>query len=126
MQRRLMVSLLLALAGFSAAMSAAAFAAPPADAKRATAQNGWVKTGDDDGIVSYKRDVRGTDIIALRGEGPVDAPLMRVVSVLLDYARAPEWVDSLAEVRVVRMIGPLEFIEYDHVATPPILKDRDF
>jgi hypothetical protein len=24
------------------------------------------------------------------------------------------------------MIGPLEFIEYDHVATPPILKDRDF
>lgn len=114
-------------AGSLAAASAAAFAAPPASGKRATPQSDWVKTGDEDGIVSYKRDVRGTDIIALRGEGTVDAPLMRVVSVLLDYARAPEWVDSLAEVRVVRMTGPLDFIEYDHVATPPmIMKDRDF
>jgi hypothetical protein len=122
---------LLALAGFLAAVSAAAFAAPPSSANTRSAapakQSDWVKTGDDDGIVSYKREVRGSDIIALRGEGTVDAPLMRVVSVLLDYARAPEWVDSLAEVRVVRMTGPLDFIEYDHVATPPmIMKDRDF
>jgi hypothetical protein len=123
----------LALGGSIAAVSAVAFATPPvgvgARSPHPTASSelsGWTKTGDEDGIVSYKREVRGTDIIALRGEGTVDAPLMRVVSVLLDYARAPEWVDSLAEVRVVRMIGPLEFIEYDHVATPPILQDRDF
>ena len=125
----------LVLAGYLAATSVGAEAAPPASASvgspRVTAparkQSDWVRTGDDDGIVTYKREVRGSDIIALRGEGTIDAPLMRVVSVLLDYARAPEWVDSLAEVRVVRMTGPLEFIEYDHVKTPPVvMMDRDF
>lgn len=97
------------------------FAAPTA------AVTPWVKTGDEDGIVSYKREIPGSPIIALRGEGVVNAPITRVASVLLDYTRAPEWVDSLEEVRVVRMLGPQEFIEYDHVGTPPvIMADRDF
>ncbi len=87
----------------------------------------WVKTSADDGIVSWKREIKGSSIIALRGEGVINAPIVRVASVLLDYTRAPEWVDSLEEVHVVRMLGPLAFIEYDHVSTPPvILKDRDF
>ena len=88
---------------------------------------GWIKTGDEDGILTFKGEVRGSSIIALRGEGLVDAPIVRVASVLLDYDRATEWVDSLEEVRVVRMLSPTEFIEYDHVGTPPIvMKDRDF
>jgi hypothetical protein len=112
------------------ATAAAPPAAPAVGDKRsgpAGRSKDWVETGREDGVVSFKREVPGSDVIALRGEGVVDAPLMRVVSVLLDYARAPEWVDSLAEVRVVRMTGKLEFIEYDHVATPPVvMQDRDF
>lgn len=87
----------------------------------------WVETSRGDSIITFKREVRGSEIIALRGEGTVNASVQRVASVLLDYARSPEWIDSLEEVRVVRMLGPLEFIEYDHVGTPPIImKDRDF
>ncbi|HEX7477576.1 MAG TPA: START domain-containing protein [Polyangiales bacterium] len=87
----------------------------------------WVRTSSEDGITTYKREVPGSPIIALLGEGIVAAPIARVASVLLDYSRASEWIDSLEEVRVIRMLGPLEFIEYDHVGTPPvILKDRDF
>jgi hypothetical protein len=45
----------------------------------------------------------------------------------LDYQRATEWVDSLEEARVVRMLSASEFVEYDHVGTPPIIMaDRDF
>jgi hypothetical protein len=87
----------------------------------------WIKTSDKNGILTFKREVRASPIIALRGEGLVDAPIVRVASVLLDYDRATEWVDSLEEVRVVRMLSPNEFIEYDHVGTPPIIMvDRDF
>jgi hypothetical protein len=90
-------------------------------------QTPWIKTGDAEGIATYKREVPGSPIIALRGEGVVNASIIRVASVLLDYSRATEWVDSLEEVRVVRMLGAQEFIEYDRVGTPPIImKDRDF
>ncbi len=87
----------------------------------------WTETSSGHGIITFKRDVHGSEIIDLLGEGIVEAPIVRVASVLLDYTRATEWIDSLEEVRVVRMLGPLEFIEYDHVGTPPIImKDRDF
>ena len=87
----------------------------------------WKKISDEDGIACFKREVPGSPIIALRGEGLVNAPITRVASVVLDYRRATEWVDSLEETRVVRMLGPQEFIEYDHVNTPPIIMaDRDF
>jgi hypothetical protein len=88
---------------------------------------GWIKTSNEDGIMTFKRELRASPIIALRGEGIVNAPIVRVASVLLDYDRATEWVDSLEEVRVVRMLSANEFIEYDHLGTPPIImKDRDF
>jgi hypothetical protein len=86
----------------------------------------WVETGNDDGIVTYKRDVPGSDIIALRGQGVIAAPITRVASVVLDHRRATEWVDSLEEFRVVRMLGSTEFVEYNRIGTPPLLADRDF
>ena len=39
---------------------------------------------------------------------------------------APEWVDSLAEARVVRVVSPAEYIEYNRAAMPLIVSDRDF
>jgi hypothetical protein len=87
----------------------------------------WIQTSEGDRIRTFKRDIPGSAIIALRGEGVVDAPIIRVVSVILDYRRATEWVDSLEEARVVRMLSANEFVEYDHVGTPPIIMaDRDF
>ncbi|MGV3625231.1 MAG: START domain-containing protein [Archangium sp.] len=45
---------------------------------------------------------------------------------LLDDDRAPEWVDSLAEARVVRRVSPTEYIEYNHVKMPLVVSDREF
>jgi hypothetical protein len=86
----------------------------------------WEKFDEDDGIAVFRREVPGSPIIALRGEGVIDAPILRVLSVLVDTARAPEWIDSLAETKVVRKVSDDEFIEWDHIKTPVILKDRDF
>ena len=86
----------------------------------------WEKFDEDDGIAVFRREVPGSSVIALRGEGVVNAPILRVLSVLVDTARAPEWIDSLTETKVVRKLSDDEFIEWDHIATPVILKDRDF
>jgi hypothetical protein len=86
----------------------------------------WEKFDEDDGIAVFRREVPGSPIIALRGEGVVNAPLLRVASVLVDTARAPEWIDSLTETKVVRKLSDDEYIEWDHIKTPVILKDRDF
>ena len=98
---------------------ASADAAAPKDAP-------WEKFDEDDGIAVFRREVAGSPIIALRGEGVVDAPILRVASVLVDSARAPQWVDKLAEVKVVRKLNDDEYIHWNHISTPVILKDRDF
>jgi hypothetical protein len=86
----------------------------------------WTKVDDSDGIAIYRREVAGSDVIAFRGEGVVAAPLVRVASVALDRSRATEWTDRLAEARVVRRLSETEFVEYDHIKMPVLVKDRDF
>ncbi|HWZ88668.1 MAG TPA: START domain-containing protein, partial [Polyangiaceae bacterium] len=50
----------------------------------------------------------------------------RVASVLVDTSRAHEWVDSVAETRTLRKLSDTEYVQWNHVTTPWVLKDRDF
>jgi hypothetical protein len=101
--------------------TAAVFALPH-DARA----DAWKKIDDADGIAIYSREVAGSEVIAVRGEGIIAAPLVRVASAAFDTARAPEWIDRLAEAHVVRRISDTEYVEYDHFKMPPLIKDRDF
>src|SRR5712675_765788 len=102
---------------------AAAAQAPAAPAPAAVA---WEKIGDDDGVAVYRREVPGSPLVAFKGEGIVDASILRVASVLVDSSRATEWIDSLKEARILRQVSETETIHYDHVGTPIVMKDRDF
>ena len=86
----------------------------------------WTKIDDSDGIAVYKREIPGSDVIAFRGEALVNAPLVRVASVVFDTSRSTEWIDDLKEARVVRRTSDFEYVEYDHFGTPFVMKDRDF
>jgi hypothetical protein len=90
----------------------------------------WKKTSDSDGIQIYSSKVPGTEIMALRGEGVVAAPLAKVASVIIDTTRGTEWIDSLLESKVLHKLGAHEFTEYDHMGIPfpfnPFISDRDF
>ncbi len=86
----------------------------------------WEKFDEEDGIDLFRREVPGSEVVALRGEGLVDAPISRVGSVLIDTSRATEWNDSLSESRVVRKVSDTEYVKWDHLATPLLLADRDF
>ena len=86
----------------------------------------WEKIGDSDGIIAYRREVQGSPLIAVKGEGVINASIVRVASVLVDTSRATEWIDRLVESRVVRQVSDTETIHYDHIGTPIVMKDRDF
>ncbi len=86
----------------------------------------WEKFDEREGIASFRREVPGRGIVGLRGEGLIDAPLLRVGSVLLDTTRGPEWIDGLVESRIVRRLSDTEYVQWDHVATPFLLADREF
>ncbi|HMI83827.1 MAG TPA: START domain-containing protein [Polyangiaceae bacterium] len=102
-------------------------APPPASsAVRSNSLPAWEKIGDSDGIVAYRREVPGSPLIAVKGEGVVDASIVRVASVLVDTTRAPEWIDRLVDSRVIREVSETETIHYDHIGTPVVMKDRDF
>lgn len=89
-------------------------------------QGDWEKMDSSDGIDVYRKEIPGDPVVAFRGEGLVNASIVRVASVILDDDRATEWVDSLEDCKLVKMYGEREFLEYDHVGMPIILKDRDF
>ena len=88
---------------------------------------GWTQTKKtDDGIVISTRRVPGSPVMAFKGEGDVDAPLDKVSTIIFDTTRAAEWIADLKESRIARWTGDAEFVEYDHIGTPFIIKDRDF
>lgn len=93
---------------------------------RADPTAGWEQTGSSDGVTVFRREVPGSPFHGIKGTGMVDAPPATVALVLLDDARAPEWVDSLVEARVVNVLSAEEYLEYNRVEMPWPVRDREF
>jgi hypothetical protein len=92
----------------------------------ADAKGDWEAVKQGDGIVVSRREAPGSDILVFRGEGDVDASVAVVATVIYDTTRAHEWVTDLKESRIIKWTSDDDYIEYDHVGTPFVLKDRDF
>ena len=86
----------------------------------------WEMFDEEDGIRMFRRSVPGSSVVALRGEGFVEAPIARVASVLADRKRSTEWIDRLVKTKVLEQINETESINWNHIKTPTPLKDRDF
>ncbi len=86
----------------------------------------WERIHESEGITVFKQEVEGSSVIAFKGIGVVNAPIARVTAVVVDSARTVEWMDSMAESRIVRKISPTEQIVYSHLKSPPLIADRDF
>jgi len=84
------------------------------------------KIDEVDGISVFRKEIVEDDLVFFRGEGLIDAPLIKVVNVIIDEDRTTEWVDDLVESKVLKVINPKEFFVYTHVGTPFIVEDRDF
>ncbi|MBS2021031.1 MAG: hypothetical protein JST92_01375 [Deltaproteobacteria bacterium] len=90
------------------------------------AEGDWEQTSDKDGVQVWKREDPGSPFHGIKGSGEVKAPPVVVAQVLLDEARSPEWIDSLAEARVVQQAAEDDYIEYNRVDMPWPVRDREF
>jgi hypothetical protein len=108
------------------ATSIALATATPAFAGETHRDDGWIVTRNESGIAVSRKEVAGSPFVAFRGEGDIDDPLLLVGSVLVDIARDREWMDSLVEARILRVISETEYVTYTHVGTPITMSDRDF
>jgi hypothetical protein len=124
----LSLSLIPALAG--AGPSSTVTPGPTITASLSSSVVQWNKCSNDNGLTTYWSKVEGSQVIAFRGEGIVNAPMEKVASIIIDTTRGAEWINSLVESKVIRPISDTEFIEYDHVGIPfpfdSVISDRDF
>jgi hypothetical protein len=110
----------------SAVLFGALIFASPASVALADGGSRWETVREQDGIRVSRQEIAGSPFLALRGEGDVDEPLPVVGSVFVDVARSREWVDSVADARVLRWLSAEEYVAYTHVGTPITMADRDF
>ena len=87
---------------------------------------GWQPLSDEDGIKTFRKEVEGSPIVSFRGEGWVEAPMVKIASIIADTERKPEWMHKLVESKVVRPLTETSRIEYNHTSAPWPFQDRDF
>jgi hypothetical protein len=86
----------------------------------------WEKIKERNGVTVFKGEVVNSPIVAFRGSTTIDANIVKVVSVLRDDAKKPEWISDLAETEVILQKNILQKLEYNRTKAPWPLQDRDF
>lgn len=65
------------------------------------AGGGWERVGDEDGIVTDKRVVDGSPVLAWRGSIRIEAPIERVWVVIHDVPARTRWMERCVESRLL-------------------------
>jgi hypothetical protein len=91
----------------------------------ARAAETWVKEADEKGVVVSTLAVAGRGLPIFRGVGTVDASVFEILAVLDDIGRFTEWMADCKAARVVKQKSELERIEYNRIAAPWPVSDRD-
>lgn len=121
--QKIFVGLIVALSLI--AMVATGFAAPMPSLP--VADKSWEEISKDDGIVTHRKEVEGSDIVAFRGEAVIEAPIAKVSNILIDTSRKKEWVAKIIEAKDIRPISEYERIEYNATSSGFFaVSDRDF
>ena len=72
----------------------------------------WEHIYEDDGVNVYRQEVAGTNLLAFRGTGFIDAPVNKVLHVFSDVKHEIDWVDRYSGRFTSKMN---HFSVYDHV-----------
>lgn len=91
----------------------------------ASADAGWSKSYDKDGIQVFTRQVEGSTYKEFRGETIVNEDLASVVSLFWSAEDMPKWMDGCKRAEVKEQVSDLERKLYLVNAAPGLLKDRD-
>src|SRR4051812_44029251 len=85
----------------------------------------WEEVRRDGVITVYKKEIEGSDVLAVKGVATLDAPFAKVLQVVLDAPHRSDWMEQVEGVEMVREISPTERIAYWHLSPPWPIRDRD-
>lgn len=86
----------------------------------------WEVIDESDGIVTSRRHVEGSSMLAFRGEADSDLHPSQLLAVLLDPHKGPEWVDMQTVSREVQQISDREVVLYQVYDLSWPISDRDY
>ncbi len=86
----------------------------------------WKLINERAGIHIFEAEVQNRSVVAVAGRAVIEAPLKSVVDVLMDIDQRKSWAPNLADARILERKTEHEWIEYNHIATPFFVSDRDF
>jgi hypothetical protein len=85
----------------------------------------WKEVYREEAITVYRREIPGSDILAYKAGGLLDAPIGKILTVVTDTPRKKDWMARCKESDVLRTISPDEKVEYIRISTPWPLTDRE-
>lgn len=87
----------------------------------------WELIRDEDGIQTYRMRRPDSPLLVFKGEGVIDAPVDRVLSVCLDADRATEWIGMVSESTVLRWVDDgRAYVQLTRFDLPWPVRDRAF
>lgn len=86
----------------------------------------WQEIYTEDAVTVSKKEVDGSKFVAFKGETKYDAPLDKVLYVLMDNDHRTEWVDRLYECRILEQYTEHKYVLYQAFELPAIFSDRDY
>lgn len=91
----------------------------------AGADDGWKQDAVEKGVVVTTKTETGRNLPIFRGVATVDGGAYEILAVLDDISRFTEWMADCTAARIVKGLGELDRIEYNRVAAPWPVADRD-
>ncbi len=88
----------------------------------------WSIISDSEGIKTYRKEILGSKVFPLKGVTILNAPIVKVLTLMLDDDRATEWIDLLAEIKLIKTYSDSRYILLYEMDSPLSLfvKKRDF
>jgi len=87
---------------------------------------GWEKVDERNGIKSYGKTVKGSPIMAFKGEAIIPAPLEKLLTVLLDNKHRTDWVDRLKTSQFLENKTKYNYVLHQEFHVPFPFTNRDF
>ena len=88
----------------------------------------WSIISDSEGIKTYRKEIPGSSVFPLKGVTILHAPIVKVLTLMLDDDRAPEWIDLLADIKLIKTYSDNRYTLLYEMDSPfPLfVKKRDF
>jgi hypothetical protein len=89
-------------------------------------ENQWEFCEEKKGVKVFTKKYHDSPVVGLKGEMLMQAPLEKILWLLLDNEHRKEWVDRLKESQTLESISPFEYYVFQEFHLPWPFSNRDF